>query len=113
MFYDNLKSACKAKGTTITAVLKKFGVSTSNGTSWQKGTIPKTDIVIRFAEFLDVSTDYLLLGKTDSKSDELSSAEKQLLEHFRKLPESEQWKLVGRAEMLAEQAAAIQKADVS
>ena len=108
MFYDNLNSACKAKGTTITAVLKKFGVSTSNGSNWKDGTIPNAEIVIRFAEFLEVSTDFLLLGK-QSTNDNLSSSEHKLIELFRKLSDEEQWKLIGRAELLVEQ----EKVDVS
>lgn len=33
MFYDNLKAACANKGISVTAMLKKFKISTSNGTA--------------------------------------------------------------------------------
>ena len=35
MFYDQLKQACKDNNTSITAVLKKIGIGTANGTYWK------------------------------------------------------------------------------
>lgn len=63
MFYDQLKKACKNNGTTVTAVLKKIGIGTANGTYWKNGSVPSADIVVQLSEFLGVSTDYLLKGK--------------------------------------------------
>lgn len=63
MFYDRLKIACKNANTTVTATLKAIGVGTANGTYWKNGSAPSSDVVIKLAEFLGVSTDYLLLGK--------------------------------------------------
>lgn len=67
MFYDRLKIACKNAHTTVTATLKAIGVGTANGTYWKNGSAPSSDIVVKLAEFLGVSTDYLLLGKKDTK----------------------------------------------
>ena len=63
MFYDQLKQACKDNNTSITAVLKKIGIGTANGTYWKNGSSPSSDIVIQLSEFLNVSTDFLLKGK--------------------------------------------------
>lgn len=63
MFYERLKSACKNANTTVTATLKAIGIGTANGTYWKNGSIPSSDVVVKLAEFLKISTDYLLLGK--------------------------------------------------
>ena len=63
MFYERLKSACKNANTTVTATLKAIGIGTANGTYWKNGSIPSSDIVVKLAEFLNISTDYLLMGK--------------------------------------------------
>lgn len=87
MFYEQLKKACKEKGTSVTATLKKIGVGTANGTYWKNGSVPSSDIVIQLAEFLDVSTDYLLIGKeAESKTNViLSDIEEKLINDFRNL----------------------------
>lgn len=63
MFYEQLKKACKMRKTSVTAVLKQIGIGTANGTYWKNGSVPSSDIVVKLAELLNVSTDYLLLGK--------------------------------------------------
>ena len=87
VFYEQLKKACKEKGTSVTATLKKIGVGTANGTYWKNGSVPSSDIVIQLAEFLDVSTDYLLIGKeAESKTTViLSDIEEKLINDFRNL----------------------------
>lgn len=60
MFYERLKEICRKKETSITKVLKQIGIGTANGTYWKNGSIPSSDIVIKLAKQLDVSTDYLL-----------------------------------------------------
>ena len=82
MFYDQLKQACKDNNTSITAVLKKIGIGTANGTYWKNGSSPSSDIVIQLSEFLNVSTDFLLKGKKSSIQDNLSEDEKRLLNTY-------------------------------
>ena len=81
MFYEQLKKACKAKNTSVTAVLKKMHIGTANGTYWKNGSSPSSDIVIQLAEFLNVSTDYLLTGKEDGLRDD----ERELLGDYNSL----------------------------
>lgn len=69
MFYDRLKIACKNAHTTVTATLKAIGVGTANGTYWKNGSAPSSDVVVKLAEFLNVSTDFLLLGKNETVID--------------------------------------------
>ncbi len=86
MFYDQLKAACKEKNTSITAVLKKIGIGTANGTYWKNGSVPSSDIVVQLAEFLEVSTDYLLVGKrTTPDTYSLDDIEQKLISDFRSL----------------------------
>ena len=87
MFYEQLKKACREKGTSVTAVLKKIGVGTANGTYWKNGSVPSSDIVIQLAEFLEVSTDYLLVGKEKEQKTTLilSDIEEKLINDFRNL----------------------------
>lgn len=63
MFYNQLKAACKQNNTSVTAVLKKIGLGTANGTYWKNGSMPNSDVVIKLSESLGVTVDYLLTGK--------------------------------------------------
>lgn len=100
MFYDRLKQACKNKGTNVTATLKKIGIGGANGTYWKNGSIPSSDIAVKLAEFLGVTTDYLLLG--DEIRQLLNDDERELIDYYNRLPEREQQRLISRAATLAE-----------
>lgn len=67
MFYDILNNLCQSKGTTITALLKHLGLSTSKGTAWKNGSVPNGDILVQIVSYFNVSVDYLL-GKDTSKT---------------------------------------------
>lgn len=64
MFFERLQSLCDRDNTDVSGVLKALGLSTSKGTAWKGGAIPKGDILLRLANYFNVSTDYLL-GNTD------------------------------------------------
>ena len=104
MFYDNLKKACKNKGISVTATLKEIGIGGANGTFWKNGSVPASDIVVKLSKFLNVSTDYLLIGEDkNSSSDKVSEDEQELLSIYRELSIRNQGKLIGRAETMLEQ----------
>lgn len=69
MFYDILKRTCNEKGTTITAVLKELGISTSKGTAWKNGSTPNGEILSKLAAYFNVTTDYLLGNDTSKTND--------------------------------------------
>ncbi len=89
MFYDNLKSVCDKLGLKVTPTIENAGLKKSNGTKWKQGILPNAEAVIKLANYLNVSTDYLLLGKQPTISpeykslvteyDKLSNDNKQLL----------------------------------
>lgn len=95
MFYKRLDYICKKKGTTVTGVAKKLKISTSNVTNWKSGVIPKGEIIIRLAELLNVSCDYLLLGKEPTTKatmmeipkPQLTENEEDMLNTYRNLNE--------------------------
>ena len=60
MFYNRLKTICDERHITPTKVVKDLGLSTSKVTAWKNGTNPKADIILKIADYLDCSIDYLL-----------------------------------------------------
>jgi len=67
MFYERLVFLCSKFGTDVSNVLRSIGLSTSKGTAWKGGAIPKGDVLLKLANYFHVSTDYLL-GNTDDPS---------------------------------------------
>ncbi|MCM1008980.1 MAG: hypothetical protein NC485_13920 [Ruminococcus flavefaciens] len=103
MFYRQLKQACKSNNTSITAVLKKIGIGTANGTYWKNGSVPSSDIVVQLSEFLNVSTDYLLKGKEKSSPmAELTNDEQEMLLIYKGLSDISKAKVKERAIVLSE-----------
>jgi len=60
MFYEKLKESCANKNTTVTNLLKSLNLPTSNTGNWKKGQLPKGETLIKIADYLDISVDYLL-----------------------------------------------------
>lgn len=112
MFYDNLKAACALRKTSVTAALKQLGISTGNGTNWKNGVTPSLDVIVQFAELLDVSIDYLVLGKNVTVS-MLSNDEQELIGTYRTLSQMDKGRVLQKAEDLAEAAHSASKTDVS
>lgn len=54
-FAENLNRICKERGTTVTALLKQLGLSTSKVTLWNNGTLPKAEQMVLLARALDCS----------------------------------------------------------
>jgi len=88
MFYDNFNNICKAKGTTLTGVLKALGKSTGSTGTWREGKYPKLDTVMEMAEYLGVSLDELVYG--NAHSNELSESDQEWLDIVAHIPEEKQ-----------------------
>lgn len=83
-------------------LITETGLSNGAITDWKKGRAkPSTDAVAKIADYFNVSTDYIILGKDNLNS--LSSREVELLKIFRKLEsEKNQERFIGKAEMLVD-----------
>lgn len=81
-FYNRLVDACKMRGYTPSGLCVKLGIRKSFLSDLKSGRINSihTSTVCRLAEALNVSTDYLLLGR-ESK---LNDTESSLLHSWRK-----------------------------
>lgn len=72
MFFENLEKAIKRKNTNKAQVAKKINIAKSNFKAWEEGSSPKFETVIKIAEELDVSLDYLAYGEEkDSRLEKL------------------------------------------
>lgn len=60
MFYDILKKECEKQGLKMTPLIVTCGGSKGSISNWKKGASPNSDIVVKLAHRLNVSTDYLL-----------------------------------------------------
>lgn len=83
MFYTQLKKLCALNNTSPTAVTEFLGMSRGSMSNWKKGTTPNGDIIVRFAEHFNVSTDYFLLGKENQNN--LSTDQQELLDLYNQL----------------------------
>ena len=85
MFFSQFEQLCQKNNISPTAVVQKLGMSKGTITNWKNGVIPNGETIIRLAEYFNVSTDYLLMGKLHSS--DLCLEEIELLQRFRTLPD--------------------------
>lgn len=60
MFYDILKNECEKQGIKMTPLIMECGGTKGGMSGWKKGAKPNSDIVLKLARRLGVTTDYLL-----------------------------------------------------
>ena len=70
MVYDVFCALCAEKGLTPGGAAAKIGFNRASVTVWKNnGTAPKQELLVKIADFFQVSTDYLLgLEKTPAES---------------------------------------------
>lgn len=90
-FYERLRETCKERGTTVTNMLSKLGIATGSTGNWKRGSLPNGDILIKIADYLNTSIDYILLGEYRS---DVSKDEKKLVELYRITPERAKYKVL-------------------
>lgn len=61
-FYENARAACARHNITLTEVLKALGRSTGATGAWKSGMLPKLDVAIQLADYLEISLDELVYG---------------------------------------------------
>ena len=73
IFWDNFYSLCVQRGTKPNPVAKEIGISSGIVTKWKStGTLPNGETLIKIADYLDCSVDYLL-GRTGEVKTEKNS----------------------------------------
>lgn len=85
--YERIVEVCKARGITPSAMCVKLDIRKAIMSDLKSGRTAsiRTDTVVAFAEFLGVSTDYLLTGKEFR----LRDIESQLISAWRQASDSE------------------------
>lgn len=63
MIYEKVKELCNAQGKTIMQVEKEAGIANGVIGGWRDG-IPALDTVVKVADTLGVTVDYLIEGVT-------------------------------------------------
>ena len=66
MFWEVFYKECQKQGLSPTSVCKAIGLSNATATGWKSGTLPKADVLVKLADYLNVSVDYLL-GRSDGE----------------------------------------------
>ena len=65
-FHENFKRIANERGTSPTAVLQDMGVATSKIAAWNKGMLPKQEMLVKLAEYLHCSVmDFFWDGKDE------------------------------------------------
>lgn len=108
--YNKLKVLCEERGTNVTKLCEIVTGSSGNLATWKKGYM-RSDYLAKAAEYLGVSTDYLLGIDTKHSEDasaaelsaELTSIERRLLKAFKTISHDDQLIELGRIERMAEE----------
>lgn len=71
-FYERLRRIMDSKGITPYRVAKDIGIDQSNFTRWSRGEyVPGYKTIKLLSDYLDVSTDYLLVGEQGEETTHL------------------------------------------
>lgn len=98
-FATNFKRICAEKGTSPTRVCLEIGLSSSKVNLWNKGGIPKGDVMIKLANHLGCTVmdffadENTLISKTEFALDE---DEKDIIHLYRKLSRKEKHEFMAK-----------------
>lgn len=101
-FWNCLYDLCLQKNCKPNTVAKAIGLSTATATKWKNGAIPNGEALIKIADYLDCSVDYLL-GRTETVNPPIPKDEgisDQIVNACRKLNEAGQERVALYAEDL-------------
>lgn len=97
-FATNFKRICEEKGTSPTRVCLELGLSSNKVSLWNKGGIPKGDVLIKLAHKLECSVMDFFADETDIMKTEfaLDEDEKDIIRLFRMLSRKEKHEFMSR-----------------
>ncbi len=107
MFYDVYERLCKEKGEKPYALPMKLGAkSNSMVAQWQKGSVPRIDMLQKIADYFDVSVGYLLDTEKEKavtlNNDDLDELSLELVSLIRHLSDQEKRMLLAQLKTLVE-----------
>lgn len=91
-FLSKLKAIAKERGTTLTAFERELGFGNNSIKRWNKSS-PSIDKVIKLANYLDISLDWLLLDKSTLFKSDITKSDEQILSLYKSASPSEQEKV--------------------
>jgi transcriptional regulator with XRE-family HTH domain len=78
-FIERLEILLKEKGISQKSLAEYIGIRNPSISEWKKeGTIPRADIAIKMAEYLNVSVEYLITGTESDNSAAIESIRNHL-----------------------------------
>lgn len=100
---NRLFTLLEQKKITKADLARHLGINKTVVSSWSsRGTNPPIEFTVQICELLGVSIEYYITGKNEV-TNKITSEEKEMLDLFRKLPEKERMREIGRLEEKAEQ----------
>ena len=84
MIGERIKNLRKGKGMTQQQLADVLGVERSSVGKYETGSLPSAEVMLRMAQFFDVSVDYLCEREESGAVRVENEAERQLLVMFRK-----------------------------
>ena len=81
MFKENFIKACVDRGVSPTSICVSIGLSSSMFSQWTDTTIPRKTTLIKLAEALDVTVDYLLGNEKEKPVTEDELSEEVVIYH--------------------------------
>ena len=102
MILDQIKHLCVVHSISLSELEKRTKISNGTIARWEKSS-PRIDLVLKIADYFDVSLDYLVFGEEKEKTvandgNGLSDKEKLILSIFNSLSEEQQWSIVREAQ---------------
>jgi transcriptional regulator with XRE-family HTH domain len=107
-YYERFQMLLNERGTKIADLSKATGIpkTTLYGIIRKKAKNISLVYASKIADYFNVSVEYLATGKEMPKPLQLTEDETGLINLWRRLPHCEQQRIIGRIELLLEQAAA-------
>lgn len=104
MFYDVYCQLCQSRGLTPSGAATRIGFNRASVTMWKKsGRPPKQELLLKIAEFFDVSVDYLLTGREQAEQKvTLDSLDFALFGEVRDMTEAQKRDVLKFAQFLKE-----------
>ena len=81
MFWKRLCELCEANNCKPNTVAKALGLSTAAATYWKKGSVPNGDVLLKIANYFNVTIDYLL-GNSATPTPEQQDKFAQMIADF-------------------------------